>query len=250
MLESLWTLAQGVDISTWFWIGAALLGLGCALFFVLGILDGPGHENHYTTSFFINLIAATTYAAMAFGLGQAQTGDGNVFFYARYIDWALTTPLLLLNLAMIATFNVGRKTALISGLIGLDLFMIGTGLLSAMTTGPAKWLFFGLSCFAFVGVAGILWGALRAEAAKLTWGEWETYNKCMQALTVLWLAYPVIFLLGTEGLGRVSLEIEAMLYMALDVASKLGFGVVLLLAVRKYIPKQVEEEVEDVLAVA
>lgn len=249
MLQSLWQMAQSADISLWFWIGAVALGAGCLFFFVMGALDGPGHENHYNTSFFINLIAATTYAAMAFGMGKGTTGDGNVFFYARYIDWALTTPLLILNLAMIATFQVGRKTALVASLIGLDLFMIATGFLSAIASGPAKWVFFGLSCFAFLGVLLVLWDEMRKEAAKLTWGEYQTYTKCLQALTFLWCAYPVVFLLGTEGLGRVSLEVEGMLYMVLDVASKLGFGLIVLANVRKYIPKQEEVEVEDAILI-
>jgi bacteriorhodopsin len=50
-------------------------------------------------------------------------------------------------------------------------------------------------------------------------------------------------------LGIVNLAMEAMLYMVLDVAAKFGFGLVLLSAVRRLVPKQAEEELEDIIAV-
>ena len=250
MILNAWNQAQGVDIHTWFWIGAALMAIGMMFFLVMGLADGPGHENHFTTSFFINLIAATTYLAMAMGLGRATNADGNVFYYARYIDWLLTTPLLLLNLSMVATFNVGRKSALVAGIIGLDVFMIGTGLIAAMTSGSAKWVFYVLSCVAFLAVIVLIWGVLRAEAAKLTFEELTVYNRVTGVLTFLWMLYPIVWLLGTEGLGTVSPAIEGMLYMFLDVAAKFGFGLVLLSSVRKMVPKQASDELQDVLVPA
>lgn len=43
---------------------------------------------------------------MANGIGAAfiDVGEGNTreVFYARYIDWLITTPLLLLDLALLA----------------------------------------------------------------------------------------------------------------------------------------------------
>ena len=250
MIVNAWNQAQGVDIHTWFWIGAALMAVGMMFFLVMGLADGPGHENHFTTSFFINMIAATTYLAMALGLGYATKADGSVFYYARYIDWILTTPLLLLNLAMVATFNVGRKSALVAGIIGLDVFMIGTGLIAAMTTGTTKWVFYFLSCVAFLAVIVLIWGVLRAEAAKLTRQELSVYNRATSLLTFLWLLYPVVWAVGTEGLSMVSLGMEAMLYMILDVSAKLGFGLVLLSTVRTMVPKQASDELQDVLVPA
>lgn len=250
MIVSAWNAAQQVEIHTWFWVGAAFLAVGMMFFLVMGLADGPGHENHFATSFFINLIAATTYLAMALGLGRSVGASGQVFYYARYIDWALTTPLLLLNLAMIATFNVGRKSALVAAIMGLDVFMIGTGLIAAMTSGTAKWAFYALSCVAFVAVIILIWGILRGEAAKLTAGELKTYNTLTGILTFLWLIYPIVWLVGTEGLGLVNLAMEAMLYMVLDISAKFGFGLVLLSSVRRLVPKQASDDLQDILVPA
>lgn len=250
MILSAWNKAHSVDIHTWFWMGAAFLAVRMLFFLVMGLVDGPGHENHFATSFFINLVAATTYLAMALGLGSAVGANGQAFYYARYIDWALTTPLLLLNLSMIATFNVGRKSALVAAIMGLDVFMVVTGLIAAMTVGTAKWAFYVLSCIAFAAVIVLIWGILRSEAAKLTAGELKTYNTMTGILTFLWCIYPIVWLVGTEGLGMVNGAMEAFLYMMLDVAAKFGFGLILLSSVRRLVPKQAKSEMQDILVPA
>ena len=247
MILSLWNRAQVVDIHTWFWLGAALLVLGMIFFTVMGLADGKGHENYFMTYFFITLMASTTYIAMALGLGRTTNADGVVFYYARYLDWMVTTPLLLLNLAMLATFNIGRRAPLVAGLLGLDVFMILTGLVAGLASGSAKWVFYFLSCLAFLAIVGIIWGVLRVEAARLTAEESSVYNRATAIVTGVWTLYPVVWLIGTEGIGAIGLSGETMLYMILDVSAKIGLGCVLLNAVRKVVPRKIEDDLKDVL---
>jgi bacteriorhodopsin len=47
-------------------------------------------------------------------------------------------------------------------------------------------------------------------------------------LVVLWLAYPVLWLIGTEGLGLLPLFWETAAFMVLDLTAKVGFGFILL----------------------
>ena len=56
------------------------------------------------------------------------------FFFARYIDWIVTTPLLLLDLFLLA----GLSSNEINTLIAYDVMMIVTGLMGALTTTSAK----------------------------------------------------------------------------------------------------------------
>jgi bacteriorhodopsin len=57
-------------------------------------------------------------------------------FYARYVDWLFTTPLLLLDLALLA----GLNGADITNVIIADVIMILTGLFAAFgVTERAKW---------------------------------------------------------------------------------------------------------------
>ena len=48
--------------------------------------------------FLVPMVALTLYLLMALGHGSVVRPSGRVFYYARYIDWSITTPLLLLSL--------------------------------------------------------------------------------------------------------------------------------------------------------
>lgn len=58
-------------------------------------------------------------------------------YWARYVDWSLTTPLLLLDLALLANLN-GAHTLIA---IAADVIMILTGLFAAFGSEgtPQKW---------------------------------------------------------------------------------------------------------------
>lgn len=59
-------------------------------------------------------------------------------FYVRYIDWFITTPLLLLDLLLTA----GLPWPTIFFIIMVDEIMIVTGLVGALVTSVYKWGYF------------------------------------------------------------------------------------------------------------
>lgn len=56
------------------------------------------------------------YFAMLSGQGWTAIAGCRQFFYARYVDWAFTTPLIILQLGLIA----GAETTSIASAIGAD----------------------------------------------------------------------------------------------------------------------------------
>lgn len=63
----------------------------------------------------------TLYLLMALEHGAVTLPSGRVFYFARYIDWSITTPLLLLSLVSGAVAgHVRKRGALIAGLILSD----------------------------------------------------------------------------------------------------------------------------------
>nr|1BCT_A Chain A, BACTERIORHODOPSIN [Halobacterium salinarum] len=56
----------------------------------------------------------------------------------------------------------------------------------------------------------------------------STFKVLRNVTVVLWSAYPVVWLIGSEGAGIVPLNIETLLFMVLDVSAKVGFGLILL----------------------
>jgi len=81
--------------------------------------DDPETQEYYIITIFIPAIAASSYFSMwmGFGLTEVTVAGGTLdIYWARYADWLFTTPLLLLDLALLA--GADRNT--IATLVGLD----------------------------------------------------------------------------------------------------------------------------------
>lgn len=86
------------------------------------------------------VLATLSYFSLATGQGVLTLPDGRVFPFARYLDWCVTTPLLLLGLAMTALDGAHRRAGLVASLLGADVLMIVTGSFFALSEAPgAKW---------------------------------------------------------------------------------------------------------------
>jgi len=215
------------------------MAAGAALIALLSLKAPKNESHHFVASFFVTLFAAAAYFAMASGTGvleAARDGAKDVtVFYARYIDWTVTTPLLLLGLMMVALPSLrgggeeGRdRNGLIGLLIGADVFMIVTGFVGALTANETdRYVWFGISCLGFLIVLVGVWGPLRKAAAAQSKGVSGLFTRLAGVLTVLWLIYPVLWIIGTEGLGEVSLDTEITLFAIIDLLAKVGFGLLL-----------------------
>lgn len=210
--------------------------MGTALFLYWASTGQAQNYHHYITSAVITLWASLMYIVMATGSGAAiitEAGGTRIFYFARYIDWTITTPLLLLGLAWVALGSVGRNPQVVLGLIVADVAMILTGVASGAWAGGFKWFWFVLSCVFFLAVLALIWGPLQTAAQSGVSPEASLFYPLAVMLTVLWFAYPIVFLIGTEGVGAVSISFEVFLFAVLDILAKVGFGIVLLGGVRR-----------------
>ncbi|MFM8560805.1 MAG: bacteriorhodopsin [Solirubrobacterales bacterium] len=237
---------------TWLWIGTIGMGLGALLIYFLGAKMKERH--HAITGFFVCAIAACMYLLMAFGQGDIVVSkatlaitpigvgadvNAELVYWARYLDWVFTTPLLLIGLmtvglkALSTTGEVVReRAALVGGVIGADVLMILTGLFGALSLDDNhKYVWFAISCGFFLAVLILIWGPIRASAAEQGAGVSALYNKLLGILTVLWFIYPILWILGTEGTGTISLNTEVLVFTIIDLSAKVGFGVLLVVGV-------------------
>ena len=109
-------------------------------------------------------------------------------YWARYVDWSVTTPLLLLDLSLLA----GLAGANILVAIVADIIMILTGLFAAFTVeeGP-KWGWYAIACIAYLVVVYQLAvngrGVVQNKDAKTA-----TFFSAIAGFTlILWTVYPV-----------------------------------------------------------
>jgi bacteriorhodopsin len=214
------------------WIGTIGMTLG-TLYFIAqgwGVRD-PKQQEYYIITIFIPAIAAASYFSMATGFGLIEidvAGMGATeIYWARYADWLFTTPLLLLDLGLLA--GADRNT--LYTLIGLDVFMIGTGLVGALATEGQLFriIWWAISTGALIVLLYFLLGKLSEQASRQSGDVGALFSQLRNLVLVLWAVYPVLWILGTEGgVEVIPLGVETAAFMVLDLAAKVGFGFILL----------------------
>ncbi|WP_277753569.1 bacteriorhodopsin [Rosenbergiella epipactidis] len=208
-------------------VGFTIMSLSTLLIYLSGRKKAL-IKNHVMMHAMVTFIAATAYLAMALGVGNYLSSNGTIIYFARYIDWSITTPILLAGLVMIAFQEYGtsgQMNGYLTAIIGLDVIMVVTGLLSALAdTAMVKVIWYLWSCAAFLGVLFLLWRPLRKIAASRTLTTAGGYYKNITLLTLVWLIYPVVFLIGPEGLQLVSDSASVWSFLVLDVIAKVFYA--------------------------
>lgn len=189
-----------------------------------------GRMFHYMTMF-VCLIASLAYLTMAMGYGKYYVGVGTPdcreFYYARYVDWAFTTPLMLLEVAGIA----GASWDVLLWLLGTDFVMIIAGLIGAFISTEEKWAFWGFGMIVFQPILYYLVFGMDKTAKLNTEREnnveiYRLYKKISLITAVCWTFYPVVWMF-CEGAGKWSLDMECFAYTVLDVLSKSVWGMII-----------------------
>ena len=227
-------MAQPGSEAVFLWIGTAGMLLGMLYFLAKGWgEEDPGMQEFYIITTFIPAIAFTSYLSMALGYGVIDIPNHeDPIYWARYADWLFTTPLLLIDLALLA--GAGRNT--IATLVGLDVAMIITGLVGAMNGEAAAGLsvdairviWWGVSTGFFLVLLYFLLGTLSDVAGDTPQEVGSLFSVLRNLTAVLWTAYPIVWIVGSEGLGLVGLYPETAAFMVLDLSAKVGFGIILL----------------------
>lgn len=213
--------------------------IGLAVIAGLGLKVPEDRIHHVVSSGFICAIAACAYFAMANGQGihtfVDAEGTERTVYWARYVDWALTTPLLLIGLATVGmprvrALHAREQNGRIGGLVGADLMMVATGLFAALSAkSHVRWSWFAIGCLAFLVVLYLIAGPMRIDAVSRGSDHSKLYTRLLTTLIVLWLVYPLVWIAGTEGMGTISLDQEVAVFAIVDLLAKVGFGVLLVI---------------------
>ena len=213
-------------------IGTLGMAIGTVAFIAMGRGESDEHRRRfYVVTTLITGIATVAYLLMFLGIGITEVrvpGEGVLrIYWMRYADWLLTTPLLLVDLALLA----GTDRGTIYRLVGLDVGMIVVGAAAAVapvgqTVRLALWA---VSSLFFVALLYVLANQLSAQAAWQSGEVAALFSTLRNLIIVLWTAYPIVWLFGTEStIGLIPLGVETTLFMILDLAAKVGFGFLLL----------------------
>lgn len=227
------------SVEAWFWFGFVGLLSGSLILIYLMNKVKSKNKVHGLIALLVTLIATISYYALARGQAEVMVGD-HVVYIGRYIDWMFTTPLLLLSLLIIAlpvvknANDTKQRVSLIATVLVADILMIVTGLfadLSVNVTDKSVWYL--ASCLFFLVVLWKMFG----EVMKLAKGKGkrtaQVYTGLLTFLTLAWICYPLVWLLGNSGYNTISVTDETLLYAILDISAKAVFGILIVLSVAK-----------------
>lgn len=188
----------------------------------------------------VPIIAACSYLAMATGQGlvtlptdiaaaAGQATPTRVFYFARYIDWTFTTPLLLVSLSMTAMRHGPKRQGAIVGAVLADVMMIITAFIfGASLLAWTKWTWFIVSCAAFLGVYYVIWKTQLEANATQRDDVQSTYKRNAAILSVVWFIYPIVLAVAPDGLNVVSDASSVLAIAVLDTIAKVVYGIMAL----------------------
>jgi len=237
--------------SDWYWAVCAVMTVATLTFLGLAITKPRSHRIfHYITAG-VTMVAAIAYFSMGSDLGRtpivAEFPRNNVpvgatreIFYVRYIDWVITTPLLLLDLLLTA----GMPAPTILFVLLVDEVMIITGLVGALVASSYKWGYFVFGNFAMIYVLYILIWDARRQANALGSDVGRTFLICGTLTSFLWTLYPIAWGLS-EGGNVIGSNAEAFFYGVLDIMAKPVFGALLIWGHRNIEPSRLGLSIND-----
>jgi halorhodopsin len=228
-------ISNDMLLSSSLWVNIALAGLSILVFVYMGRnVEDPRAKLIWSATLMIPLVSISSYTGLVSGLtvgfiempaGHALGGEEVMSQWGRYLTWALSTPMILLALGLLADVDLGDLFAVIAADIG----MCVTGLAAALVTSSVglRWVFYGISCAFFVVVLYAILFEWPDDAASA--GTDEIFGTLRILTVVLWLGYPVVWAVGVEGLALVeSVGITSWAYSALDIGAKYLFAFLLL----------------------
>ncbi|KAI9752008.1 MAG: hypothetical protein M4579_005804 [Chaenotheca gracillima] len=173
----------------------------------------------------ISVVSHTVTHSHKYGIPDTYSTVGRQVFWARYVDWSLTTPLLLLDLAFLAGMNGSNMIVAIVA----DVIMILTGLFAGYGGSDGqKWGWYAIACIAYLVVVWQLAVSGRSTAIARDSKTGAFFTALGLFTLVLWTVYPVIWGIADGG-QKISVDAEVIAYAILDVLAKPVFGFWLLI---------------------
>lgn len=219
------------------WVVFVIMAISSVAFYAMAFRVPAQKRLFHVLTAFITTFATISYFAMAVGDGISTSHIvvtdykkhgidevQNIYrsvYWARYIDWTLTTPLLLLDLAFLA----GLSGANILVAVVADLIMVLTGLFAAFSASNthAQWGYYAIACIAYLVIVYQLAVHGRAQALAKD-SKTGTFFQAIGAFTlILWTIYPIIWGIA-DGSRNIGVDAEIVSYAILDVLAKPVFG--------------------------
>lgn len=228
-------------VQSFFMLGFVAMAAG-TLWFVLERGDlKPELRSVATYAAVITFIASVMYYVMKdvvkFPGGEITAADVDATLPLRYIDWLLTTPLLLVEFALIVAIAGALKKGLLAKLVIADIIMIVFGYLGEIGE-PGS-----VGNIAFFVISSLAWLYIVYVVFTLNVSSGPAHVK--RAVAIMkwfviagWAIYPIgtatqEFIELGGGDAALAISVAAIIYVIADVLNKVGFGLVAVRAAKQ-----------------
>lgn len=201
------TLAYGIST------GGLLVGVVVAAL-LLNHRSATTHSTAFRALMIIPGFAAVAYATMALDIGTVMI-NGTPVTVPRYVDWAVTTPILV----GFVGYTAGAPRRWIVGVAVVDLLMILLGAAATAAAAPWKWVLYGGSSLMHLLLLVAIYRVFPSFAADYPQRR-GLFKLLQNHIGLLWIGYPLLWLAGPGGFGLVTPVSFGLIIAYLDVVAK------------------------------
>jgi bacteriorhodopsin len=180
---------------------------------------------YYYIIFFVTSVSALVYYSMWSETGVMHVTEGQnvarIVFPARYFDWAVTSPLMLVGLGLLG--NAALPAIL--GMVGSDLMMIGCLYTAALYAPEHKYFWFGVAVVFYLVLVFLMF----QELSKADYGgrvseyDADTLRWLTYILVFCWALFPIMWMEGQAGASEAALDVEIAGTVLADMLGKIAF---------------------------
>jgi sensory rhodopsin len=185
--------------------GLLIFVVSSAYFYVTG-----KSKKDLNTAFLVSFITLVSYVLMWQGNLTVVTSAGQPVFWTRWLFYGASCTLLMYEIAQLKKIQGGKLVEVLF----LTALVMFTGFLAARDLTATRWLHFAVSSVAYVLLVREVLSA-RTEESKWV-GSYILFG---------WTVFPIVFALAPTGLGLIGAGLANLLYLALDVFTKIVFNI-------------------------
>lgn len=188
-----------------FLAGLVVFAVSSAYFYV-----SSKRKDGLNTAFLVSFVTLISYVLMWQGDLTAVTAAGEPIFWTRWLFYGLSCTLLMLEIAQLKKIEGGARVQLLY----LTAMVMGTGFLAARDLTAVRWVHVVISSIAYVL---LVMKILSVKTASADWAHGYIFFG--------WTVFPIVFLLAPTGLGVIGATVANLIYLLLDVYTKIIFNI-------------------------
>jgi bacteriorhodopsin len=153
--------------------------------------------------------------------------------HVRYIDWIITTPLILATVGLLLKIQE-RSASILAIVILADILMIVFGYFGELYANAGRsfeaWTLFGMGCLAYVMLLYIFLQFFGEAAKEKVLPVQRAFRFMALFIALGWSIYPLGFVIGLASDAEVAKVLRELSYNVADLVNKVGLGIVVMTA--------------------